>query len=277
MSSPALLPPGLQAELCPGEVALIGAGPGDPGLLTLRAWALLQQADALVYDRLISPELLALVPPACARHYTGKSAAHHTLSQDGINALLHELAGQGLRVVRLKGGDPFIFGRGGEELQYLLDRGVACQVVPGITAASGCLAYAGIPLTHRGVAQSCRFVTGHFQQDQTLDLPWHSLACSGQTLVFYMGLTALPVICHELMMAGLPASTPAALVAQGATPAQRVLRSTVRQLARRAREEAFVSPTLIVIGDVVSLFESRDIDYPARFPVPLPLPVASCA
>ncbi|HLR13776.1 MAG TPA: uroporphyrinogen-III C-methyltransferase [Burkholderiaceae bacterium] len=272
----ATLPASLQASFSPGEVALVGAGPGDPGLLTLRAWAMLQQADALVYDRLISPELLELGPTRCRRYYTGKSAHHHTLSQDKINELLHDLAVQGLRVVRLKGGDPFIFGRGGEELAYLLERQVSCQVVPGITAAAGCLAYAGIPLTHRGVAQSCRFITGHFQKDAALALPWDSLACSGQTLVFYMGLAALPSISASLMAAGMAASTPAALIGQGASPAQRVCRSTLAQLPECAREDGFVSPTLIVIGEVVSLFASHDVQYPGQFPAAMAALEVSC-
>lgn len=265
MPPPAKLPDCLQASFSPGEVALIGAGPGDPGLLTMRAWALLQQADALVYDRLISPELLELVPPNCRRYYTGKSAHHHILPQEKINELLCELASEGLRVARLKGGDPFIFGRGGEEVTYLLEHQVSCQIVPGITAASGCLAYAGIPLTHRGVAQSCRFITGHFQKDATLVLPWESLACAGQTLVFYMGLAALPSICSNLIAAGMDSATPAALIGQGASPAQQVSRSTLQELPDCARQGGFVSPTLIVIGDVVSLFESYPMQYPGQF------------
>lgn len=277
MPSPAMLPASLKASISPGEVALVGAGPGDPGLLTLRGWAMLQQADALVYDRLVSPELLELVPADCRRYYTGKSAHHHTLPQDKINELLHDLAGQGLRVVRLKGGDPFIFGRGGEELSYLLERQVSCQVVPGITAASGCLAYAGIPLTHRGVAQSCRFITGHFQKDSELALPWDSLACPGQTLVFYMGLAALPTICANLMAAGMDKNTPGALIGQGASPQQQVCRSTLEHLPTCAQQDGFVSPTLIVLGDVVKLFESQEVQYPGQFLAALPAMEMSCA
>ncbi|WP_248804429.1 uroporphyrinogen-III C-methyltransferase [Pseudomonas sp. MWU13-2100] len=265
MPSIPVLPAALQSPFSPGEVALVGAGPGDPRLLTLRAWSLLLQADAVVYDRLISPELLALIPPACARHYVGKASGYHSLPQEQINHLLAELAAANQRVVRLKGGDPFIFGRGAEELDYLLQHGIDCQVVPGITAAAGCSAYAGIPLTHRDLVSSCRFITGHLQQDNELSLPWRNLADSGQTLVFYMGLANLEIIARRLIDAGLAADTPAALISNGTRPDQQVARGTLRQLPSLALACPAGTPTLTVIGEVVGLFASRQPEYPARF------------
>ncbi|TNF84164.1 uroporphyrinogen-III C-methyltransferase [Pseudomonas sp. ICMP22404] len=269
MPVPLVLPAALQSPFRPGEVALVGAGPGDPGLLTLRAWSLLMQADAVVYDRLISPQLLGLIPLPCARHYVGKAAGCHSLPQPQINELLADLADQGQRVVRLKGGDPFIFGRGAEELEYLLARGIDCQVVPGITAASGCSAYAGIPLTHRDLVNSCRFITGHLQREGDLGLPWQSLAEASQTLVFYMGLSNLGTIAARLMEAGLAADTPAALVSNGTHPDQQVLRGTLAQLPELARSCAEGLPTLTVIGQVVGLFAHQPLHHPARL---LPLP-----
>ncbi|XVN16921.1 uroporphyrinogen-III C-methyltransferase [Pseudomonas corrugata] len=259
----------MQSPFRPGEVALVGAGPGDPGLLTLRAWSLLTQADAVVYDRLISPQLLSLIPLPCARHYVGKAAGCHSLPQPQINELLADLADQGQRVVRLKGGDPFIFGRGAEELEYLLARGVDCQVVPGITAAAGCSAYAGIPLTHRDLVNSCRFITGHLQREGDLNLPWQSLADASQTLVFYMGLSNLSTIAARLMEAGLAADTPAALVSNGTRPDQQVLRGTLAQLPEMAKSCAEGLPTLTVIGQVVGLFAHQPLHHPARL---LPIP-----
>ena len=259
------LPPTLESSFRPGEVALVGAGPGDPRLLTLRAWSLLMQADAVVYDRLISPELLILIPLACARHYVGKASGCHSLPQEQINQLLADLADQGQRVVRLKGGDPFIFGRGAEELQYLLQRGIDCQVVPGITAASGCSAYAGIPLTHRDLVNSCRFITGHLQRDGELSLPWSSLADGSQTLVFYMGLSNLGIIAERLIEAGLAADTPAALICNGTRPDQHVVRGVLRQLPSLALECPPGIPTLTVIGKVVDLFATQQLDFPAHF------------
>ncbi|MGX4727935.1 uroporphyrinogen-III C-methyltransferase [Pseudomonas corrugata] len=269
MPVPLDLPATLQSPFRPGEVALVGAGPGDPGLLTLRAWSLLMQADAVVYDRLISPQLLSLIPLPCARHYVGKAAGCHSLPQPQINELLADLADQGQRVVRLKGGDPFIFGRGAEELEYLLARGVDCQVVPGITAAAGCSAYAGIPLTHRDLVNSCRFITGHLQREGDLNLPWQSLADASQTLVFYMGLSNLSTIAARLMEAGLAADTPAALVSNGTRPDQQVLRGTLAQLPEMAKSCAEGLPTLTVIGQVVGLFAHQPLHHPARL---LPIP-----
>ncbi|WP_426114718.1 uroporphyrinogen-III C-methyltransferase [Pseudomonas sp. DSP3-2-2] len=269
MSPSIAIPATLESPFRPGEVALVGAGPGDPRLLTLRAWSLLMQADAVVYDRLISPELLSLIPLTCARHYVGKASGSHSLPQDRINELLADLADQGLRVVRLKGGDPFIFGRGAEELEYLLQRNVDCQVVPGITAASGCSAYAGIPLTHRDLVNSCRFITGHLQQDGELQLPWGDLADSSQTLVFYMGLSNLGIIAQRLIEAGLPADTPAALISNGTRPDQHVVRGLLHQLPTLALDCPSGTPTLTVIGKVVNLFAAQQMEHPARFyPVP---------
>lgn len=271
-------PASLRAEFNPGEVALVGAGPGDPGLLTLRAWSLLQQADVVVYDRLVSPAVMALIPERCERRFVGKTSGCHSLPQDRINLLLVELALENRRVLRLKGGDPFIFGRGAEELECLLGHGVSCQVVPGITAASGCTTYAGIPLTHRDHAQSCQFITGHLQQDGELSLPWQSLASGGQTLVFYMGLASLGEIATQLVKAGLPASTPAALIANGTRDDQQVVRGTLQQLEQMARDNQLGAPTLTVIGEVVGLFNAAQLDHPAHFvAAPLPQPRGALA
>ncbi|MBV4466930.1 uroporphyrinogen-III C-methyltransferase [Pseudomonas sp. SWRI79] len=260
-----ILPAALASPFRPGEVALVGAGPGDPRLLTLRAWSLLMQADAVVYDRLISPDLLTLIPLTCARHYVGKASGCHSLPQEQINELLADLADRGQRVVRLKGGDPFIFGRGAEELEYLLQRNIDCQVVPGVTAASGCSAYAGIPLTHRDLVNSCRFITGHLQRDGELQLPWSSLADSSQTLVFYMGLSNLGIIAQRLIEAGMAADTPAALISNGTRPDQHVARGKLHQLPTLALDCPPGIPTLTVIGKVVDLFATQQQEYPARF------------
>lgn len=272
-------PHALHVAMHQGEVALVGAGPGDPSLLTLRAWDLIQQADAIVYDRLISPELLGLVPLSAARYYTGKSAGHHSMPQHEINELLVWLAQQQLKVVRLKGGDPFVFGRGAEEIEHLLANHIPCQVVPGITAASGCTAYAGIPLTHRNLAQSCRFITGHRRENGTLDLPWDTYTCTNETLVFYMGLANLGEITSQLINAGLPGTTPAALISNGATAQQTMVRGLLSQLPKLAATGQFRSPTLIVIGHVVNTFNDIDIRHPARFtPLQVPLiPENACA
>ena len=232
-----------------GEVTLVGAGPGDAGLLTLKGLQQIQQADVIVYDRLVSEEILSLVRRDAERIFVGKRAGHHCVPQEQINQLLLEQAQRGRRVVRLKGGDPFIFGRGGEELEALAAHHIPFSVVPGVTAASGCSAYSGIPLTHRDHAQSVRLVTGHLQQKNKLE--WEKLAAEQQTLVFYMGLSQAPHIQQQLMRHGMRGDMPAALIENGTSTRQRVVTGTLDRLSELAQQVE--SPSLIIIGSVVSL------------------------
>jgi len=249
----------MKGVLQPGEVALVGAGPGDPELLTIKALRFIEQAEVAIYDRLVSDEIMALLPDRCEKYYVGKKQAKHCVPQDGINQMLSDQALLGKRVLRLKGGDPFVFGRGGEEVEHLLAQGVSCHVAPGITAASACTTYAGIPLTHRGVAQGCTFITGHLQNDGQLDLPWQSLSSSSQTVVFYMGINSLPTIAKELMAHGRGANTPAALIRNGTRDNQEVYRGTLATLAELVELHNIKPPALIVIGDVVEQFEPQQV------------------
>lgn len=235
-----------------GAVYLVGAGPGDPDLLTFRALRLMQQADVVVHDRLVSPEILALVRREAEIIYAGKERSNHALRQEDINHLLLRLAKEGKRVVRLKGGDPFTFGRGGEEIETLLAEDILFEVVPGITAAAGCAAYAGIPLTHRDYAHSVLFATGHLK-DGSLNLNWPALLQPRQTLVFYMGLHGLRPIFEELRKRGMDDSTPAALIQQGTLHSQRVLTGTVETLPEIVERSNVRAPTLIIVGQVVTL------------------------
>jgi uroporphyrin-III C-methyltransferase/precorrin-2 dehydrogenase/sirohydrochlorin ferrochelatase len=237
-----------------GEVYLVGAGPGDPDLLTFRALRLMQKADVVVYDNLVSKPIVEMTRRDATRIFVGKKRDDHTMRQEDINELLVRLAQEGKRVLRLKGGDPFIFGRGGEEIEKLAEHGIAFQVVPGITAASGVSSYAGIPLTHRDHAQSCMFVTGHLK-DGSMNLDWDALARPKQTVVVYMGLHGLATLCHELIAHNMPSDTPIAIVQQGTTQNQRVIAGTLATLPDIAAREKPQAPTLIIVGGVVTLRE----------------------
>lgn len=238
-----------------GEVYLVGGGPGDPDLLTFRALRLMQQCDVCVYDKLVSPEVMELVRRDAELIYVGKARDQHTLPQEEINQLLARLALEGKRVLRLKGGDPFIFGRGGEEIETLMQHNVPFQVVPGITAASGVASYAGIPLTHRDYAQACLFITGHLK-DGSVDLDWTAMVRPKQTLVIYMGLIGLESICQQLIEKGMAASMPIAIVQQGTTQRQRVVTGTLDDMPEKVKLAQLKAPCLIIIGEVVLLRET---------------------
>jgi uroporphyrin-III C-methyltransferase len=239
-------------KIMSGKVYLVGGGPGDPELLTLKAHRILTQADVVLYDRLVGDQIIALIPDSAEALYVGKAKSKHSLPQEDINKLLCEKAAEGKCVVRLKGGDPFIFGRGGEEIEELVDAGVEFEVIPGVTAAAGCAAYAGIPLTHRDYAQSVRFVTGHLKDGST-DLPWDELVHPAQTLVIYMGLTGLAETAEKLVAHGMNKDMPVAVVEKGTTLSQRVFTSNICEINQVVIDNEVKSPSLLIIGDVVKL------------------------
>ena len=243
-------------DLIPGKVFLVGAGPGDPDLLTLRALKLLQGADVVVFDRLVSEDIMALVPAAVRRIDVGKMPGCHRVTQDAINRILVDLALEGLTVVRLKGGDPLIFGRGSEEAEVLRAAGIAVSYVPGITAAQGASSSTGVPLTHRGLATGVRYVTGHRARDARLDLDWASLASLDTTLVVYMGAANITEIAFQLMRHGLPAGLPVLAVASATTPAEQRILSSLGAIAADIAATEPEAPVLFVIGQVVSLYDS---------------------
>ena len=240
------------------KVYLVGTGPGDPDLLTVKALRLLQNADVVIYDRLVSEAILEQIPQGVSRIYVGKKSGNHTLPQDEINQLLINLAEGKRNIVRLKGGDPFVFGRGSEEALLLAKQGIAFEIVPGITAASACTTYAGIPLTHRGLAKGVQIVTGHSQKDMPLELDWKALADADKTVVVYMGLANIDFISHKLIEAGLDANTPAAAIQNGTTAHQQRVITTLSKLAHDSHEAKLQPPVIFVIGKVVSLAQSLD-------------------
>lgn len=241
-----------------GRVSLVGAGPGDPDLLTVKALRLIQTAEVVVFDRLVSPEIMDLIPAGTTRIYAGKALGRHHLVQDEINDLLVSLARTGRHVLRLKGGDPFTFGRGSEEAECLARHHIPFEIVPGITSASGCSTYAGIPLTHRGLSTGVRYVTGHLRDYNELDHDWPSLADPDTTLVVYMGLTNLPSITARLIDAGLPEATPVAVVENGTTPRQRQIVGTLTDIQSKVVQSGIGAPAVVIIGRVVSLAETLD-------------------
>ena len=241
------------------RVALIGAGPGDPGLFTLRGRELLEKADVVIYDALVNPEILKFACGESEKIYVGKISSRHTLPQEGINHLIAEKALQGKKVVRLKGGDPYIFGRGGEEAEYLYEKGISFEVVPGISSAIAAPAYAGIPLTHRDLVSSLSIITGHENPEKNASaINWHALAESGSTLVFVMGVKNLTAISERLIEAGLSPSTPAAIIYRGTTPMQRSLYATLTDLPQKANDACFTNPSVIVVGKVTALHDRLD-------------------
>lgn len=244
-------------QLQPGQVALVGAGPGDPGLLTLNAIMLIQQADVLVCDRLVSDEIAALKPAKAELINAGKSCKEHVLTQDQTNQVLVDQAKLGKRVVRLKGGDPYIFGRGGEEVEVLMDNQIESIIVPGITAASGCSAYAGFPLTHRDFAQSVTLATGHIKHDGKLELDWSALASDDRTVVFYMGLNNAQLISDNLQAQGRGADTPVGLIERGTTLQQRTVFTTLSELPQAIKDNGLKPPTMMIVGEVVTIAESN--------------------
>lgn len=241
----------------PGEVALIGAGPGDAELLTLKAIRFIAEANVVIYDRLVSHEIMALVPEQARRIYVGKAIHKHCVSQENINETLVAMAQEGHKVVRLKGGDSFIFGRGSEEVNVLLEHNISSHVIPGITAASGCTTYAGIPLTHRNVAHSCSFITGHFSHTGELDLPWQNYSNSTQTLVFYMGVKSAETISKQLIKHGRNSNTPVAIIRKGTQNDQQVWRTNLTDIANVVASNDIKPPSLLVIGDVVNVLNHQ--------------------
>lgn len=246
----------LRPQMSTATVYIVGAGPGDPDLLTRKAHRLLLEADAVVYDRLVSDEILALIPPGAIRIFAGKSCRKHSMTQDEIHQTLLALTTHKQRIVRLKGGDPFIFGRGGEEAEFLQQHSIAFEIIPGISAASGCSAYGGIPLTHRGLAGSVRYITGHREKNGALNLNWQSLADPDTTLVFYMALNTAEEIAGKLIEAGLPASTPTAIIRDGTTRQQQRVIATLTTIADAIR--GMEPPATLIIGKVVSLAGALD-------------------